>query len=61
MDSTRAQLCRGLFHEWPGGQGIGQGSKGVALVEARGGGDVVAFATGVPPEVSGRLGVPSVE
>eukprot|EP00969_Alexandrium_andersonii_P153644 6794117-Alexandrium_andersonii.AAC.1 len=61
MDPARAKLCRDLFHERSGGQGIGQGSEGIPFAKARGGSDVASLATGVPPEVSGRLGVPSVE
>eukprot|EP00969_Alexandrium_andersonii_P100203 4420161-Alexandrium_andersonii.AAC.1 len=61
MEPTGLELCRDLFHERPGGQGIGQGSKGTPLIEARGGSDVMSLAAGIPPEVSGWPRVPRVE
>eukprot|EP00969_Alexandrium_andersonii_P146488 6478115-Alexandrium_andersonii.AAC.1 len=45
----------------PGGQGISQGRQGAALVEARGGLDLMPLATDVSPNAGGRAGVPSVK
>eukprot|EP00969_Alexandrium_andersonii_P277527 12266852-Alexandrium_andersonii.AAC.1 len=61
MDPAGLELCRDLFHERPGGQGVGQGSKGTPLIEASGGSDVMSLAAGIPPEVSGWPGVPRME
>eukprot|EP00969_Alexandrium_andersonii_P305666 13511356-Alexandrium_andersonii.AAC.1 len=35
--SPGPELSNNLFHERPGGKGVGQGSQGAPLIEARGG------------------------
>eukprot|EP00969_Alexandrium_andersonii_P095577 4222788-Alexandrium_andersonii.AAC.1 len=61
MSAAHSELITNLLHERPGGQGIGQGCQRAALVEAGGGPNLMLLATDIPPNVSGRRRVPSVE
>eukprot|EP00969_Alexandrium_andersonii_P170690 7546173-Alexandrium_andersonii.AAC.1 len=61
MSATSMKLVAHLLHERPGGQSIGHGRQRAALIKARGGQDLVPLATGIPPEVCRRPGVPGVE